>query len=60
MSESVRFAAHGISSNSERIKITIFENLDNIVMLLGYVLTAINKRKIEFDSNGAILGELKQ
>ena len=42
------------------LKITVFENLDNIVMLLGYVLTAINKRKIEFDSNGAILGELKQ
>lgn len=42
------------------LKITIFENLDNVVMLLGYVLTAINKRKIEFDSNGAIIGELKQ
>lgn len=42
------------------LKITIFENLDNVVMLLGYVLTAINKRKIEFDSKGAIIGELKQ
>ena len=42
------------------LQITIFENLDNVVMLLGYVLTAINKRKIEFDSNGAIIGDLKQ
>lgn len=41
-------------------QITIFENLDNVVMLLGYVLTAVNKRKIEFDSNGAIIGDLKQ
>ena len=42
------------------LQITIFENLDNVVMLLGYVLTAVNKRKIEFDSNGAIIGDLKQ
>ena len=41
-------------------QITIFENLDYVVMLLGYVLTAVNKRKIEFDSNGAIIGDLKQ
>lgn len=42
------------------LQITIFENLDNVVMLLGYVLTVVNKRKIEFDSNGAIIGDLKQ
>lgn len=42
------------------LQITIFENLDNAVMLLGYVFTAINKRKIEFDSSGAIIGDLKQ
>ncbi len=42
------------------LQITVFENLDNVVMLLGYVLTAVNKRKIEFDSNGAIIGDLKQ
>lgn len=42
------------------LQITIFENLDNVVMLLGYVLTAVNKRKIEFDSTGAIIGDLKQ
>ena len=42
------------------LQITIFENLDNVVMLLGYVLTAVNKRKIEFDSNGTIIGDLKQ
>lgn len=40
--------------------ITIYGNLDAIVLLAGYVLTAINKRKIEFDSNGAIIGDLKQ
>ena len=39
--------------------ITIFENLDAMVLLAGYVLTAINKRKIEFDSSGAIIGDLK-
>ena len=42
------------------LDITIFGNLDTAVLLAGYVLTAINKRKIEFDSNGAIIGELKQ
>ena len=42
------------------LDINIFGNLDNAVLLMGYVLTAINKRKIEFDSNGAIIGELKQ
>lgn len=40
------------------LDIHIFENLDNAVLLLGYILTLINKRKIEFDSNGAIIGEL--
>ena len=42
------------------LKIKIFENIDVAVSLLGYVMTAFNKRKIEFDSTGAIIGELKQ
>lgn len=42
------------------LDITIFGNLDTAVLLAGYVLTAINKRKIEFDSSGAIIGDLKQ
>lgn len=42
------------------LDITIFENLDTVVLLAGYVLTAINKRKIELDSSDAIIGDLKQ
>ena len=42
------------------LDIIIFENLDTVIMLAGYVLTAINKKKIEFDSSGAIIGELKK
>ena len=42
------------------LNINIFSNLDNAILLFGYILTAINKRRIEFDSNGAIIGELRQ
>lgn len=42
------------------LDIIIFENLDTVIMLAGYVLTAISKKKIEFDSSGAIIGELKK
>jgi hypothetical protein len=38
------------------LNITIFKNLDNIVLLLGYILTFLSKKKIDFDSTGAIIG----
>lgn len=37
--------------------ITMFNVVDSFVLLLGYILTLIKKRKIEFDSSGAIIGE---
>lgn len=37
--------------------ITMFNVVDSFVLLLGYIFTLIKKRKIEFDSSGAIIGE---
>jgi len=38
-------------------KIEVFNSLDGVVALCGYVFTYIEKRKIEFSSSGAIIGE---
>ncbi len=36
---------------------SLFNIVDSFVLLLGYIFTLIKKRKIEFDSSGAIIGE---
>ena len=36
-------------------KLSIFNNIDAAVMLIGYVLTFVTKEKVEFDSTGAII-----
>ena len=41
------------------INMTIFNSLDSVVLLMGYILTFFSKKKVEFDSTGAIIGELK-
>lgn len=34
-------------------------NQNSVVLLMGYILTFFSKKKVEFDSTGAIIGELK-
>ncbi len=36
-------------------KLNIFNNIDAVVLLIGYVLTFVTKEKVEFDSTGAII-----
>ena len=37
------------------LKKEIFNSVDSVVMLVGYVITFITKEKVEFDSTGAII-----
>lgn len=37
------------------LHISVFENLDGVVLLVGYVFTLATKQKVEFDSTGAII-----
>lgn len=39
------------------LKISVFNTLDGVVALFGYVFTFIKKKKVDFDSTGAIIGE---
>ena len=42
------------------LDLELFENLDNIVLLMGYILTYINKRKIDLGTMDPAIGKLKQ
>lgn len=37
------------------LKKEIFNSIDSVAMLIGYVITFITKEKVEFDSTGAII-----
>lgn len=37
------------------LHISVFGNLDGVVLLVGYVFTLATKQKVEFDSTGAII-----
>lgn len=44
-----------VFSIDKLLHISIFGNLDGIVLLVGYVFTLVTKQKVEFDSTGAII-----
>lgn len=53
-------AVISVFSIDKVLNFSIFNNLDSIVLLIGYVFTFFTKEKISFDSTGAILDPKKK